>query len=271
MIADDEPIECIFISRIIEKHFQNELEIVKASNGREVLKQYEENPFQIALLDIEMPGITGLDAAEEIRKKDKSCMIIFLTAFDEFQYAKRAITVRAMDYLLKPTTDEELTAVIEEAIRQIRESAVIPVTAENPEKTENTGDAEKAVSEDPDGMGSEDDMRMDGKGAVMQQMILRYIEAHYMEDLSLQELSERMNYAEAYFCKLFRQLFSVSFTVYLTRYRIEKSKLLLMDITTNIREVGELVGYRDANYFAKVFKRMVGVTPSEYRAEHMVV
>ena len=58
------------------------------------LKIYEEEKIQIAILDIEMPGINGIEAAQQIRQADKDCCIIFLTAFDEFSYAKKAITVR---------------------------------------------------------------------------------------------------------------------------------------------------------------------------------
>ena len=65
-----------------------------------------------------MPGINGIEAAEQIRKKDKECSIIFLTAFDEFSYAKKAITVRALDYLLKPYDEQELMLVMDEAMRQ---------------------------------------------------------------------------------------------------------------------------------------------------------
>lgn len=48
---------------------------------------------------------------------DEDCIIVFLTAYDEFSYAKRAIVIRALDYLLKPCDEEELTAVMEEAMR----------------------------------------------------------------------------------------------------------------------------------------------------------
>lgn len=68
-----------------------------------------------------MPGINGIQAAERIREKDKKCCIIFLTAFDEFAYAKKAITVRALDYLLKPWDEKELMLVLEEAMRMAGE------------------------------------------------------------------------------------------------------------------------------------------------------
>ena len=87
LIADDEPIERTIIERMVKKNFPENVEIVKAINGREAVKLYGEQQCQIALLDIEMPGMNGLDAADEIRKMDKDAVIIFITAFDEFDYA----------------------------------------------------------------------------------------------------------------------------------------------------------------------------------------
>ena len=74
-----------------------------------------------------------------------------------------------------------------------------------------------------------------------------------------------MNYSDAYFCKIFKQCFDKNFTTYLSEFRVEKAKQLLADVTINVKEISDKVGYRDSNYFAKVFKRIVGITPSEYR------
>ena len=122
LIADDEPIERTVVAKTLQKYLGDQLEIVAAENGREAVQLFFEKDCQIALLDIEMPGVNGLEAAEQIRKRDYDASIIFLTAFDEFDYARRAIGVRAMDYLLKPTPETELIATIEEAMRMVEKS-----------------------------------------------------------------------------------------------------------------------------------------------------
>ena len=116
LIADDEMIERQVLYKTLQKNLGDRCRIFQAANGREALKIYEEEKIQIAILDIEMPGINGIEAAQQIRQADKDCCIIFLTAFDEFSYAKKAITVRALDYLLKPYDEEELMLVVEEAM-----------------------------------------------------------------------------------------------------------------------------------------------------------
>lgn len=108
LIADDEMIERAVLYKTLKSRFGEHCEIYQAENGREAVRIHEEHKIQIAILDIEMPGINGIRAAEKIRETDRDCCIVFLTAFDEFSYAKKAITVRALDYLLKPYEENEL-------------------------------------------------------------------------------------------------------------------------------------------------------------------
>ena len=107
LVADDEIIERKVLLKTLQKNLEGQCELFQAENGREALEIYEKEKIQIAILDIEMPGINGIQAAEKIREKDKNCCIIFLTAYDEFSYAKKAITVRALDYILKPWDEKE--------------------------------------------------------------------------------------------------------------------------------------------------------------------
>lgn len=86
-----------------------------------------------------------------------------------------------------------------------------------------------------------------------------------MEDICLQDVAVQFRYSDAYFCRFFKQNFDKNFIVYLSELRIERAKELLADVTVNIKDIGQKVGYRDSSYFTKVFKRIVGVTPSEYR------
>lgn len=251
LIADDEPIERAVLYRTIKKYYKDQLEVIQAENGRRAVELFEENNCHIALLDIEMPGISGLEAARLIREKNKNCSIIFLTAYDDFNYAKKAISVRVLDYLLKPSSDEELIAVLDEAIH----------LAENYEKiTDKTTKFESSTQGIMNSHKS-DQIRM----SAVCKIILEFINSNYNKDISLQDAAKALNYADAYFCKIFKQCFDMNFTTYLSNFRVEKAKLQLEDITVNVKDISENVGFRDSNYFAKVFKRIVGITPSEYR------
>ena len=249
LIADDEPIERAVVAKTLRKYFGEQIDVVFAENGREAVKYFFEEECSIALLDIEMPGINGLDAAEQIREKNPVASIIFLTAFDEFSYAKRAIGVHALEYLLKPASKTDLIATVEEAMR------IADKLNEQPEYNREAMKVEML----------EDDNQENIRLSAVADKILSYIDMHYKEDISLQDVAGDMNYSDAYFCKIFKQCFGKSFIVYLSEYRVERAKKLLEDIAINVKDVSIEVGYRDSNYFAKVFKRVVGITPTDYR------
>ena len=274
LIADDEMIERAVLYKTLKSRFGENCEIYQVENGREAVRIHEEHQIQIAILDIEMPGINGIRAAEKIRETDRDCCIVFLTAFDEFSYAKKAITVRALDYLLKPYEESELLLVVEEAMRIVceREAAAESKTAVQNGEGELLENLEEGIGESEyekisETAGGQDNEAEGVRLSAVMDMITDYIQAHYMEDLSMQELARQMNYSEAYFCKLFKQCFGQNFTSYLTEYRVETAKKMLGQPTVNVKEIGKAVGYCDANYFAKVFKRITGQSPTDYRTE----
>jgi len=101
--------------------------------------------------------------------------------------------------------------------------------------------------------------------SVMTSMVEEYIRSNYMNDISMSETARAVGYSEPYFCRMFKLQFGQSFTSYLAEYRVEEAKKLLAQPNVIVKEVGVRVGYLDSNYFTKVFKRLEGVNPSEYR------
>lgn len=244
LVADDEPIELTVVKKIINENLSDKVSICLADNGREAVSLYEKEGCDIALLDIAMPGLNGLEAAEIIRAAHPGHVIIFLTAFDEFDYAKKAISVKALDYLLKPVDEKELILALEEALRQLEDGS-----KESPAENKTYDNTEFS------------DMKM----SAIRTRISKYLENRYMDDISLSDIAGELKYSDAYFSKVFKKCFNKGFIVYLTELRIEKSKVLLEDIFVNIKDISAKVGFRDSNYYTKVFKRMEGLTPSEYR------
>ncbi len=249
LVADDEPIERQVVLKKITNFFPGQVEVFLAENGIEAVKVFREKGCEVALLDIAMPGMTGLDAAEEIRKENPDCGIIFLTAFDDFGYAKKAIKVRALDYLLKPGSDEDIINALERAFYlcdKAKESA-------NETPLYNAGNSGNDPAEE------------DVSSNTLVRDISEYIKEHYKEDIALQDVASVLGYSDVYFCKIFKQNFGRNFITYLNNYRIDRAKELLEDASINVKDVSTEAGYRDANYFTRVFKRIVGVTPTEYR------
>ena len=102
LVAEDELIERKVLCKTLQKYLGDLIVLYEARNGREALELFAREAPQVVILDIEMPGYTGLEVARKIRETDKNCGILFLTGYDKFAYAKQAIAVRALDYLLKP-------------------------------------------------------------------------------------------------------------------------------------------------------------------------
>ena len=282
LLADDEQIERMALAKRLVKHFGDSLAISEAVNGAEALKVFKREQSQIVLMDISMPEMNGAEAAEQIRGMDEDCIIIFLTAYDDFAYAKRAIVIRALDYLLKPCDEDELVSVIEEAMRLTDRREL--------KKARDFGmDGGKALDGDIPGVrgvsmakipsGGAQDMAgghgLEDAGtarmALAAETMREYLRNNYMKEISMQDAARVMNYSDAYFCKLFKQCFDQNFTSYLTNFRVNEAKKLLKDRNISVKDVGMRVGYYDSNYFAKVFKRVTGVIPSEYRdSQHSI-
>ena len=248
LVAEDELIERKVLCKTLQKYLGDLISLYEAKNGREAMELFAREAPQVAVLDIEMPGFTGLEVARKIRETDKNCAILFLTGFDKFDYARQAISVRAMEYLLKPYNEQELVFAVEEAIRQVSvQLSARPLQASVPEEP---------VRPEEDG-----DMRT----AIIRAEIGSFIDAHYREDISMQDAAAALRYSDAYFCKLFKQCFKVNFSAYLNEYRVNRARQLMLDPRLNMKDIGAAVGYSDANYFTRVFKRLTGQTPSEYR------
>lgn len=94
---------------------------------------------------------------------------------------------------------------------------------------------------------------------------LDYIKLNYSRDISLDEISQELNLSSYYFSKLFKEETGEGFIEYLTSIRIEEAKELLKDSSISMKEVSSAIGYADPNYFSRIFKKITGITPSEYK------
>ena len=92
----------------------------------------------------------------------------------------------------------------------------------------------------------------------------KYILDHYMERVSLEQVASAINISPGYLSTIFRQSTGTRFTDYVTGVKIDQAKRLLRETDYKVYEVSEMLGYQNAYYFSKVFKKIVGMTPSEY-------
>ena len=259
LIADDEKLEREAIAELVQRRFEREVVLEVAENGRKAADTAVLWGADLILMDIEMPGMSGLDAARAVLAQRPSCRVIFVTAYSLFQYAHEAVHLGACDYLLKPVDPDELEASVRRAMRQIeteRKLEELAAARPQPEQTETEEEAEDAPEEGEN-----------SQTALVMAHVRRYLEDNYMFDLSLDSVGEILHISPAYLSAQFKKYQKMNFLDCLTELRINAAKELLADPFRSSAEVASMVGYEDASYFARAFKKRTGMTPTQYRRQ----
>lgn len=245
MICDDE----VFIRNILSVNFPwkkygltvQSLEI----NGIDGFKSFCVNPVDIIITDIRMPLMSGIEMSRKIREIDKRVEIIFLSSYDEFEYARSAIEVGACDFVLKPIRDEELGKALKRAVERLREKDGI----KNPElsEIEQGGQEEKAAS------------------IQIINEINKYIERNLNKRLTIKEISEVFHYSPNYLGHIYRENMGMHFGEYVIKCKMESAAKLLRVQHNQIGDVAAALGYEHMTHFIRHFKSYWGVTPNMYR------
>lgn len=259
LIADDEKLEREALAELVQRRFEREVALEVAENGRKAADTAVLWGADLILMDIEMPGMSGLDAARAVLAQRPSCRVIFVTAYSLFQYAHEAVHLGACDYLLKPVDPDELEASVRRAMRQIeteRKLEELAAARPQPEQTETEEEAEDAPEEGEN-----------SQTALVMAHVRRYLEDNYMFDLSLDSVGEILHISPAYLSAQFKKYQKMNFLDCLTELRINAAKELLADPFRSSAEVASMVGYEDASYFARAFKKRTGMTPTQYRRQ----
>lgn len=124
MIADDEDDERIGIKYLLKKCGFN-FDITEAADGREALEKLRENGADILFTDVKMPFLNGLELSAEAKILIPDIQIIFFSGFDDFEYVKQALSLQAVDYILKPVNPTEFQKTIQIVIERMEQKEVI--------------------------------------------------------------------------------------------------------------------------------------------------
>ena len=195
----------------------------------------------IVMTDIRMPNMDGLTMLAAIRSEFPEIQMCVLTAYRDFEYARKALTLGVCRYLLKPSDLEEL----KEAVRQMasRLDAMPRLREDNPE--------DESVRE---------------AGNHLVEAALAYMKEHCTEQhLSLGEVADHVYVSQWHLSKLLNRETDQSFFDLLGGMRIAKAKKLLADPSLRIHEIAEMAGFSDVAHFSRSSKKLTGATPGEYR------
>ena len=124
LIIDDHLDQRELVSFLLNKH-TTDWEILEATNGKQGIDLFLANQIDAIITDVKMPFINGIELAEAIRKKDNHVPIIFISGFDDFNYVKNALTLNAVNYILKPINPIEFYEQLDKVAELIQKNKLL--------------------------------------------------------------------------------------------------------------------------------------------------
>lgn len=247
LIVDDEvfSVETLMTQIDWDKYDVNK--VYGANSAQEAREHMLKYNISLALCDIEMPGESGLELIEWVREGTRLqgmvMEFIILTCHPEYEFMRKAMQIGCSDYLLKPIDYEELDRVLVKAVKSIheKESEFMRLTT-----VENlVSDAEKSD--------------------IVQEKIIPYILENLTQPFTIADLAKSVALNPQYMMRLFKKNTGQSIVEYVTTQKILLAKDLLSKTDWNNDIIAEKVGYISTTYFIKLFKKLSGMTPREYR------
>lgn len=241
IVAEDEELLLNNLVQKVEKADPDFQVIGTAQTGDQALALVEKLNPDLLITDIRMPVMDGISLLTRVRSQFPLIRFIITSGFSDFEYAKKAITLKVSDYLLKPVDISEL----QQALQKIKQE--FQIAKKDYASVFNAGTAA---------------MTSQQIASILKDFIIN----NYGEDINLNLIADNMNYSASYLTKIFCQAYGCTPTKYLTNLRMSQAqKLLLHEPALSVRQIGEICGYHDQGYFSRIFKKHTGKSPLEYR------
>jgi len=235
LIADDEDTIRNGIAKYIQLHTDRFEKIYLASNGQEAVDIIFRDKPDIMFLDVQMPLLDGIEVMQEAKHADILPYTMILSGYDEFKYCQQALRLGAKEYLLKPVRSSDILQMVNRAADEL--------------------------------FGTQEDVQIEPaeeKNRLVE-LAKKYMEENYYKNLMLVDVSQKVGISAGYLSTLFQRQLSKGFVDYLNEIRIEHACIYLKQSYLKTYEIAYKVGFKDEKYFSKVFKKLKGQSPSEYR------
>ena len=207
----------------------------QAENGLVAWQLIQKQAPDVLLADINMPQMNGIQLAQLVHEEFPDTHIVFLTGYDDFDYALSAVKLGVDDYLLKPFSKKDIEDMLGKVKRKLDKESQQRQVQDLVERKQQ-GDLAQAIQ----------DHLADG-------------------EFTLKKLAAELGFSPSYLSVLVKKELGLPFQDYLVQERIKKAKLLLLTTDLRIYEIAEQVGFEDMNYFSQRFKQVTGVTPRQFK------
>ena len=240
MIVDDEENIRYGLKRQVESLNLDIQVIALVDNGEVALEAVQKYHPELLFMDINMPGMNGLEVIKKIRELQHMCSIIIISGYDDFQFAKEAIRQKVDFYLLKPVDDDELAEVCAQAIDNYQKRLL----EHNLLKQYQPNDSAD---------------------------LLAYIQNHLDDPtLDYDSLQNSFGLSRSSISKLIKQATNQSLSEYITNQRIDLADAYLKNQkNAAIKQIALMCGFTDPLYFSRVYKKIRGRTPNSTREENL--
>lgn len=189
--------------------------------------------FDLVLTDIRMSDMSGLDLVKACKSKKIEPLFVLISAYNDFGYVSDAFQYGVFDYLLKPVSREKA------------EKLMLRVSAKLEEKAIGAHDAAPAAGNALD-------------------VAISYMRSNYTQPMPLEEVAGACHLQKNYLSALLSRHLGLSFSQFKNKLRIADAKRRIQEGGETLTEIALNVGYSDLNYFSRIFKQTVGMTPQEY-------
>lgn len=254
IVAEDDRIIRNGIVEFINEHVDEGQVVAFFADGSEAIDYLKTHSVDIIIADVQMYETSGLEVAKYVYENNIRTAVIIISAYREFSYAHQAISYNTCSYLLKPVMPNELREAI------IRAKKFLNGDKTNADEQDNNLSEEQSSIDDNEN--SEEGVERE---ALLMKRALDFIDKNYHKDISLSDVANYVYLSEHYFGIIFKRNKKEGFTKYLTTLRMNEAIRLLSTTQYSVKEICTKVGYRNCNYFIKLFKTYTKVTPKQYR------
>lgn len=271
LIVEDEPLMRDYLMLNLTSIHKKWKTTGCAKNGMEALSLLKNCHYDLIITDIKMPQMDGLELAAYVHNHLPDTNVIILTGHDEFNYARTAVRAGVSDYLLKPLQDMELHQILDKLAAQKEKQTAVSTAAADFTQTSGafTPDSSRVLARRTIATSSPLAQHSPDSSSILVQRAREYIQAHFSEAISLNDVADTLNVNAAYLSSIFKSAQGESYSKYLLRLRMERAALLLCTHSVGkVCDIAAEVGYPSAKHFDTVFKKYYGITPNEYRSKN---
>ncbi len=258
LVVDDEKLIAEGMRKAIDRLGLFETRV--AASGVEALRAIHACPADAMLLDISMPDMNGIELMKALEDGPRKPLTIVISGYDEFEYAREALTYGAVDYILKPVDSDDVAQMGK------RLHAMLEARAKERDETERVKALLTELLQVPkSNVASPAPSVPDAPQGVAERAHKIIAERYREKNLSVNALSAMLGYTPNYLGNIFKRAYSMSINDRINQYRVEEAKRLMDETDMMVYEIAFQVGFSDQHYFSKIFKRLAGVSPSEYK------